>query len=104
MGGILAQILGSRGLGKALVLLAPAAPAGIICLKPTLVKGFGSILTRWGWWNKPIRHTFGEALYGMHYSLPIIEQHKIYEQFVYESGRAGLEAGFWFLDPKRAAR
>ena len=38
MGGLLAQMLGSRGLSKALVLLAPATPAGILCLKPTLVK------------------------------------------------------------------
>jgi non-heme chloroperoxidase len=104
MGGLLAQMLGSRGLGTALVLLAPAAPAGIMCLKPTLVKGFGSILARWGWWNKPIRHTFGEAAYGMLHSLPITEQRKTYEQFVYESGRAGFETGFWFLDSKQAAR
>ena len=104
MGGLLAQMLGSRGLGKALVLLAPATPAGILCLKPTLVRGFGSILARWGWWNKPIRHTFTEAAYGMLHSLPARDQRRTYERFVYESGRAGFEAGFWFLDPQRAAR
>jgi pimeloyl-ACP methyl ester carboxylesterase len=34
MGGLLAQILGSRGLAKALVLLTPVSPAGIFALKP----------------------------------------------------------------------
>jgi pimeloyl-ACP methyl ester carboxylesterase len=104
MGGLLTQILAGRGLGKALVLLAPAAPAGILCLKPTLVRGFGSILLSLGWWNKPIRHTFQEAAYGMLHSLPVNDQRAIYERFVYESGRAGFEAGFWFFDPKQAAR
>jgi pimeloyl-ACP methyl ester carboxylesterase len=104
MGGLLVQMLGGRGLGRALVLLAPAAPAGIICLKPTLIKGFGSILARWGWWRKPIRHTFEEAAYGMLHSLSVEDQRSTYERFVYESGRAGFEAGFWFIDPKRAAR
>ena len=33
MGGLLAQILGSRGLAKALVLLAPSSPAGIMGLR-----------------------------------------------------------------------
>jgi pimeloyl-ACP methyl ester carboxylesterase len=33
MGGLLAQILGSRGLAKALVLLTPASPRGIVALK-----------------------------------------------------------------------
>jgi len=32
MGGLLAQILGARGLAKALVLLTPASPAGIMAL------------------------------------------------------------------------
>lgn len=40
MGGLLAQILGSRGLAKALVLLTPAAPSGIMALKPSVIKSF----------------------------------------------------------------
>ncbi|MGO9566600.1 MAG: alpha/beta hydrolase [Desulfomonilaceae bacterium] len=38
MGGLLAQILGGRGLAKALVLLTPASPAGILALKPSVIK------------------------------------------------------------------
>ena len=40
MGGLLAQILGSRGLAKALVLLSPSSPAGIIGLADFGHEGF----------------------------------------------------------------
>ena len=46
MGGLLAQILGSRGLAKALVLLCPAPPAGIMALKPSVIKSFWSVQTK----------------------------------------------------------
>jgi pimeloyl-ACP methyl ester carboxylesterase len=44
MGGLLAQIFGSRGLARALVLLTPASPAGILALKPSVIQSFSSIL------------------------------------------------------------
>ena len=34
MGGLIAQILGSRGLAEALILLTPASPSGIMALRP----------------------------------------------------------------------
>jgi pimeloyl-ACP methyl ester carboxylesterase len=63
MGGLLSQMLGCRGLAKALVLLAPASPSGIIALRPSVIKSFKSGLTRWGFWRKPFRQTFMEAEY-----------------------------------------
>lgn len=60
MGGLLAQILGSRGLAKALVLLTPASPAGIMALKPSVIRSFWSGLTKYGFWRKPFCQTFGE--------------------------------------------
>jgi len=104
MGGLLAQILASRGLARALVLLTPAAPAGILALAPSVIKTFRSSLTRWGFWRRPIRLTFAEAAYGILNLLPPAEQHAAYDRFVYESGRAAFEAGFWLLDRKKAAR
>jgi len=101
IGGLLAQMLGSRVPCKALVLLAPVPPAGILCLQPSIVKGFGSILARWGWWKRPIRCTFQEAVYGMLHLLPAQDQQQTYDRFAYESGRAACQSGFWFLDPKR---
>jgi pimeloyl-ACP methyl ester carboxylesterase len=103
LGGLLAQMLSCRVPCKALVLLAPAPPAGILAFKPGQLRGFGSVLAQWGWWKKPIRHTFQEAAYSMLNGLPIEEQCEVYRRFVYESGRAAFEAGLWFLDRKRAA-
>lgn len=39
MGGLLAQMLAARGRAKALVLLAPAAPAGIWPITPSVASG-----------------------------------------------------------------
>jgi len=104
MGGLLAQILGSRGLAKALVLLTPASPRGIIALKPSVIKSFWSGLTTWGFWRKPFRQTFDEAVYSMLNQMPSESWKSIYDKFVYESGRAAFEIGFWLFDSKRAAR
>lgn len=103
MGGLLAQILGSRGLAKALVLLTPAAPAGIMAITPSALRSFRSVHARWGFWKKPMRQTFDEAVYSMMHLLPPDEQRKAYDRFVYESGRAACEIGYWPFDPKRAS-
>jgi non-heme chloroperoxidase len=73
MGGLLAQVLASRGLARAAVLLTPAAPSGILALTPSVIRSFGSVLSRWN------------------------------DRFVYESGRAAAELGFWAFDRHRAA-
>ena len=104
MGGLLAQILGSRGLAKALVLLTPSSPAGIMCLKFSVMKSFWSAQTRWGFWRKPMRQTFDEATYSMLHLCPVTDQKEIYDRFVYESGRAAFETGYWFFDRQGASR
>jgi|YNPNPStandDraft_1061719.scaffolds.fasta_scaffold12097_4 non-heme chloroperoxidase len=104
MGGLLAQILGSRGLAKALVLLTPAAPAGIMMLKPSVIRSFASVMLKWGFWRKPHRLPFEAAVYAMYHLVPRTEQRPLYDRLVYESGRAAAEIGFWLLDPTGAAR
>lgn len=104
MGGLLAQMLASRGLAKAVVLLAPAAPAGIIALTPSVIRSFWSITTDWGFWRKPTRQTFAEAVYSMLHLLPPALQRDTYERFVHESGRATFEIGLWPFDATRASR
>jgi non-heme chloroperoxidase len=104
MGGFLAQVLGSRGLAKALVLLTPTPPHGIIALRPSVVRAFWSGLTTWGFWRKPFRLTFAEVTYSMLNLMPSESWKSIYNQFVYESGRAAFEIGFWLFDSKGAAR
>jgi pimeloyl-ACP methyl ester carboxylesterase len=104
MGGLLAQILGSRGLAKSLVLLAPASPAGIMALRPSVIKSFWSMQKKWGFWKKPMRQTFNEAVYSMLHLLPPDEQKESYDKFVYESGQAAYEIGYWLFDSKKASR
>jgi pimeloyl-ACP methyl ester carboxylesterase len=103
MGGLLAQILASRGLARALVLLTPASPRGIIALRFSVLRSFLSIFTKWGFWRRPMRQTFREAAYSMLNLLDAEEQKRTYDNFVYESGRAACEIGFWFMYKKGAS-
>ena len=95
MGGLVAQILGARGLARSLVLLTPAAPAGILALTPSVIRGF---------WRKPLRQTYAEAAYSALSLLPEEEQRKRYAGYGYESGRVIFEIGYWPLDRRHAAR
>ncbi len=103
MGGLLTQMLGSRGLGKALILLTPASPYGIMALTPSVVRSFWSVMMQWGFWKKPMRQPFHEAVYSMLHLLPPEEQRETYNKFVYESGRAAAEIGYWMFDGQKAA-
>ncbi len=104
MGGLLAQLLASRGLAKAVVLLAPAAPAGIWAIRPSVIRSFWSVQTRWGFWKTPMHLTFNEAAYAILGKLSPAEQRAAYDKFVFESGRAIFEIGYWFLDRHHASR
>jgi pimeloyl-ACP methyl ester carboxylesterase len=104
MGGLLAQLLAARGLGKAIVLVAPASPAGILALTPTVIKSFWSVMKVWRFWEKPMRLSYDEAVYAMLHLLPPEQQRQAYEGFVYESGQAAFEIGYWLLDRRHATR
>ena len=98
MGGLLVQILASRGLADRAVLLTPAPPRGIIALRPSAIRAFLSGLMRWGFWKKPFRQTFNEASYAVLHRLPEDERPYVYKKLVHESGRAACEIGFWLFD------
>ena len=51
-----------------------------------------------------MRQTFNEAAYSVLQLIPVKEQPELFARFVYESGRAACETGFWFLDPKGASK
>ncbi len=104
MGGLLAQILTSRGLAQATIILTPAAPKGVVALTPSVIRSFWSGMTTWGFWRKPMRQTYGEAVYSMMQYLTEEERRKAYDETVPESGRAMAEIGFWLFDRHSAAR
>ena len=103
MGGLLAQILGSRVPAQALVLLTPAAPRGIMALSPSTIRTFWSGLSKYGFWRKPFRMTFDEVTTSMLQLFPLEEQKVLYSKFVHESGRAAAEIGLWILDQRKAS-
>lgn len=104
MGGLLSQILASRGLGKATVVLTPAPGHGVICInKWSVFRSFTSALFTWKFWETPQRHLPQDAVYAMMHLMDEKTQKEVYNQFVHESGRALFEIGFWFLDRKKAA-
>jgi pimeloyl-ACP methyl ester carboxylesterase len=104
MGGLLAQMLGERGLAKALVLLTPAAPAGVLALKPSVIRSFAGMLTIWGFWRKPVRPTLRDAVYSTFHLLPPDQQRQAYDRLVPESGRVVFETGLWLFDSRHASR
>jgi pimeloyl-ACP methyl ester carboxylesterase len=97
MGGLLAQYLGGRGLAKALVLLTPASPSGILALTPSVVRSFLKVQSTPFFWRRPMRLSFNAAVYSMLHLLPEQEQQAAYDRFIFESGRAAFEIGYWFL-------
>ncbi|HHQ48456.1 MAG TPA: alpha/beta hydrolase [Acidobacteria bacterium] len=104
MGGLLAQMLAARGLGRAAIFLTPAAPAGVMALAPSVIRSFLGPLTTWGFWKKPFRPSFESALYAFLQGFPEEERRGIWERMVYESGRAIFEIGLWPLDRRHASR
>ena len=68
------------------------------------MKAFWSAQTQWGFWRKPMRQTFDEATYSMLHLCPVKDQKEIYDKFVFESGRAAVETGYWLFDSHGASR
>jgi len=105
MGGLLAQMVASRGLARALVLLTPAPPAGnAMILQPSVLRTFLRLHARWGFWRKPTRLRYNEAVFALLHRLPPDQQRARFSDLVCDSGRAMFEIGCWFLDPKGASR
>jgi pimeloyl-ACP methyl ester carboxylesterase len=102
MGGILAQMMAARGRARAVALLSPMPPQGINVLSLASLRMFRRTLMSWGFWGRPTRPDFADAVASMLGHLSGAERRAVYDRLVHESGRVGCETGFWFLDPHRA--
>jgi len=102
MGGLLAQILGSRGIAKAVVLISPAPPAQIASFTFSGFRSFQEILLKWGFWRNPHKISYKKAVYSMMNLLPRDEREYIFNKNVWESGRVLFEIGLGFLGVKGA--
>jgi pimeloyl-ACP methyl ester carboxylesterase len=104
MGGLLTQMLAARGVARAAVLITPAAPAGVMAVKASVIRIFARQILTWGFWRKPGKFNWAEMRYGIFNRLPEDEARALFANAVWESGRAASEIAFWLLDPRRAAR
>lgn len=103
MGGLLAQQLAARIQPFALVLLTPAAPAGIFGLRGSNLASFTPVVARPGWWSRPQKLSRGGFASRAYNGVPEEKHAALHDGMVEESGRATFEIGFWFLDGARAA-
>ncbi len=94
MGGLLAQILTSRGLAEKAVFIVPVAPAGILTFESSVYKSLHDILFKRTFWKKPHKLTYEKAVYALMHKLPEEERDYIYTRAIFESGRAMAEICF----------
>ncbi len=104
MGGLIAQHLAARGLGRALICLAPAPIAGAPAVLPEPSRALWSIATRWGFWNKPHKLDWQPARWAIFNNVPEEEARHWHQQYVWESGRVLAQIAFPAFDETQAAR
>ena len=103
MGGLLSQILASKGRARAAVLLTPAAPRGILTITPSVFVIFLRMMARWGFWRKPTFPSYRIVRWGILHEITDEEARLVYGEMMWESGRATAEIAYSLLDPGRAA-
>jgi len=103
MGALITQILAAEGLAHKVVLIAPAPPSGIIALSPSLIKSFLPMLSSCCFWKRPLRLSFPATRYALTNLLQEDEARLLYDLGGrWESGKAIMQMGLWFLDATRS--
>lgn len=104
MGGLLAQLLAPGVQPAALVLLTPAAPAGVNSVVPAALPFAFPILARWGFWKKSHGLTPERARSLATNGLSRERQDSIYAGLLQDSGRVLSEIAFWWADSQHSTR
>jgi pimeloyl-ACP methyl ester carboxylesterase len=102
MGAVIGQQLAAKGLARALLLLAPGAPWGIL---PSTDGEFAlaiGLMQAAPFWDKALEPSFEVARGDSLASLSPDAQRRVFDQFSAESGRALFELFFWMFDKRRA--
>jgi non-heme chloroperoxidase len=103
LGGLLAQMLAARGKARALVLLAPCPPWGILPSTIFEIASAHTMLFAGDFWNQPLKPEYWVAASNSLDHLEPAERHKVFSHFIPESGRATFEIMHWAWDSRRAA-
>ncbi len=105
MGGLLAQLVAARTEHvRAVIGLTPGPPAGVFAISPRTLNVFRDILLTPAFWKKPTRLSFSRARYGLLHNMSPEAARQLYQEMVWESGRATAEIAFWLFDKSRASR
>jgi non-heme chloroperoxidase len=104
MGGLLAQMLAARRPVRALVLLAPSAPWGVLPSTSFEIVSAQALYMAGNFWNQVLRPTHWIAAANALDMLPEAQRDAVFARFVPESGQATFEIMHWALDLKRAAQ
>ena len=104
MGGVIAQLLAARIDVQALILLTPAAPAGVLAINARTLRVFWRRLLRWNFWNQAHAMTAEQARRFAFTGLPVETMDALYPTLGMESGRALFEIACWPVDRRQAAR
>jgi len=102
LGGLLAQMLAARRPVRALVLLAPCPPWGVLPATPFEYASAQALYLAGDFWNRPLRPAHWVAAANALDNVPIAEHDEILSRFVPESGLATFEIMQWPLDLRRA--
>lgn len=104
MGGLLAQMLAARRRVRALVLLAPSAPWGVLPATPFEYASANALYLAGDFWNKRLWPTHWIAAANALDHVPEDERQAVLDRFVPESGLATFEILHWAFDLKRATQ
>ena len=104
MGGLLAQMLAARRPVRALVLLAPSAPWGVLPATPFEYASAQALYLAGDFWNKTLWPSHWVAAANALDNVPEDEHQAILDRFVPESGLAMFEILHWAFDFKRATQ
>lgn len=103
MGGLLAQMLAARTRVRAMVLMAPSAPWGVLPSTPWEIAAAQSLFMAGQFWNRPLKPKQWIAATHALDLVPQPQQDEIFSRFVPESGLATFEIMHWGMDIRRAS-
>lgn len=103
MGGLLAQMLAARVAVRAIVLLAPSPPWGVLPSTLFEMASAQAMFLAGDFWNAPLRPTYWIAAQNSLDKLAPSERRAVFNRFVPEAGLATFEVMQWALDVRRAA-
>lgn len=103
LGGLLAQMLAAKGLARALMLLAPCPPWGVLPSTLFEIASAQTMMLTGTLHNQILKPDYDVAAAHSLDKLPAVERKRVFAGFVPESGLATFEIMHWGWDAKRAS-